>query len=233
GRRRPARRPGWASEPETRHSPGRTWAPPRPKPGISPDYLADLACVRSLRRFRDRKGAASAAFHGCPSDRRRRGDGRRRQGSSRRPANAGRIRRALPAVLGRRAGRAGVLPGRSALGGGRRQCPPRGPRPGRRPHLSGPGRFLARRTTMRTKYLARLGGIAAVIAAALLWLVPARAQPRVFDPPGPGVASAAAADDTAPAPMTAMAARPTLTRQLAQARLATAKYATNLARAKA
>jgi len=33
--------------------------------------------------------------------------------------------------------------------------------------------------------------------------------------------------------MTAMAARPTLTRQLAQARLATAKYATNLARAKA
>ena len=59
---------------------------------------------------------------------------------------------------------------------------------------------------MRTKYLARLGGIAAVIAAALLWLVPARAQPRVFDPPGPGVASAAAADDTAPAPMTARAA---------------------------
>ena len=48
---------------------------------------------------------------------------------------------------------------------------------------------------MRTKYLARLGGIAAVVAAALLWMVPARAQPRVFDPPGPGVASAAAADD--------------------------------------
>ena len=86
---------------------------------------------------------------------------------------------------------------------------------------------------MRTKYLARLGGIAAVIAAALLWMVPARAQPRVFDPPGPGAASAAAADDTAPAPMTAMAAGPTLARQLAQARLATAKYATNLARAKA
>ena len=84
---------------------------------------------------------------------------------------------------------------------------------------------------MRTKYLARLGGIAAVIAAALLGLVPAWAQPRVFDPPGPGVASAATADDTAP--MTAMAAGPTLSRQLAQARLATAKYATNLARAKA
>ena len=43
---------------------------------------------------------------------------------------------------------------------------------------------------MRARYIARLGGIAAVIAAALLWLVPAWAQPRVFDPPGPGVASA-------------------------------------------
>ena len=62
---------------------------------------------------------------------------------------------------------------------------------------------------------------------------PGTAQPRVFDPPGPGMASAAAAGRTAPAPMTAMAAGPGLTRQLAQARLATAKYATNLARAKA
>jgi len=74
--------------------------------------------------------------------------------------------------------------------------------------------------------MARLGGVAAVVAAALLWQVPAWAQPRVFDP-GPGVA------DAAPAPMTATAAGPALTRQLAQARLATAKYATNLARAKA
>ena len=37
---------------------------------------------------------------------------------------------------------------------------------------------------MRAKYMARLGGIAAVVAAALLWSVPAWAQPRVFDPPG-------------------------------------------------
>jgi hypothetical protein len=83
--------------------------------------------------------------------------------------------------------------------------------------------------------MARLGGIAAVVAAALLWLVPAWAQPRVLDPPGPGVAGAAAAGGTAPAPapMTAMAADSILTQQLANARLATAKYATNLARAKA
>src|SRR4029077_8608890 len=127
----------------------------------------------------------------CPPDRRRRGDGRRRQGSSRRPANAGRLRRALPAVLGQRAGRAGVLPGRSALGGGRRQRAPSGPRRGSRPDLPGPGRFLARRITMRTKYIVRLGGIAAVVAAALLWLVPAWAQPKVVDPPGPAVAGAA------------------------------------------
>ena len=88
---------------------------------------------------------------------------------------------------------------------------------------------------MRTKYIARLGGIAAVIAATLMWPVSASAQPRVFDPPGPGAVGAAAADRTAPAPasMTATAAGPGLTRQLAQARLATAKYATNLARAKA
>src|SRR4029450_1071321 len=59
----------------------------------------------------------------------------------------------------------------------------------------------------------------------------AQAQPRLFDPPGPGVASAATADDTAP--MTAMAAGSTLSRQLAQARLGTAKDAPNLARAKA
>src|SRR4029077_9333294 len=150
----------------------------------------------------------------CPPDRRRRGDGRRRQGSSRRPANAGRLRRALPAVLGRRAGRAGVLPGRSALGGGRRQRAPSGPRPGSRPHLPGPGRLLARRLTMRTKNMARLGGIAAVVAATLLWMVPAWAQPRVFDPPGPGMAGTAATGDTAPAPapMTATAAGPALTR---------------------
>jgi hypothetical protein len=87
---------------------------------------------------------------------------------------------------------------------------------------------------MRTTYMARLGGIAAVVAAALLWLVPAWAQPRVTDPPGPGVATAAASGTaSAPAPMTATAAGPTLTQQLAQARLATAKYATNLARARA
>jgi hypothetical protein len=88
---------------------------------------------------------------------------------------------------------------------------------------------------MRTKYIARLGGIAAVIAATLMWPVSASAQPRVFDPPGPGAVGAAAADRTAPAPasMTATSAGSGLTRQLAQARLATAKYATNLARAKA
>jgi hypothetical protein len=47
---------------------------------------------------------------------------------------------------------------------------------------------------MRTKYMARLGGIAAVVAAALLWPVPAWAQPWVVDPPGPAVADAAAVE---------------------------------------
>jgi hypothetical protein len=86
---------------------------------------------------------------------------------------------------------------------------------------------------MRAKNMTRFGGIAAMVAAALLWVVPAWAQPRVTDPPGPGLAGAAAAGTPAPAPMTAMAASPALARQLARARLATAKYATNLARAKA
>jgi hypothetical protein len=51
---------------------------------------------------------------------------------------------------------------------------------------------------MRAKYLARPGGIAAVIAAALLCLVPASAQPRVPGRPGPGMAGAAAPGGTAP-----------------------------------
>ncbi len=88
---------------------------------------------------------------------------------------------------------------------------------------------------MRKINMIKLGGVAAVVAAAVLWVVPASAQTGRIVPPGPSLAGGAAAGRTqaGPARMTAMAADPTLTQQLAQARLATAKYATNLARAKA
>jgi len=88
---------------------------------------------------------------------------------------------------------------------------------------------------MRKTYMAKLGGIAAVVAAGVLWAVPASAQPARVFPSGPSLAGAAAVGRTQPAParMTSMTADPSLTQQLAEARLATLKYATNLAKAKA
>jgi hypothetical protein len=88
---------------------------------------------------------------------------------------------------------------------------------------------------MRKTHMAKLGGIAAVVAAGLLWAVPASAQSGRDAPPGPSLAGGAAMGRTQPAParMTAMTAGPSLTQQLAEARLATVKYATNLAKAKA
>ena len=117
-----------------------------------------------------------------------------------------------------------------------------GPRPGSRPHLPGPGRLPeARRTTMRTK---RIGAARRRLPRWLRGSPPAAgpgmgsALPGLGKrPPGPTARpfTPRQRTDTAPAPasMTATAAGPTVTRQLARARLATAKYATNLARAKA
>ena len=71
---------------------------------------------------------------------------------------------------------------------------------------------------MRKKHIARLGGIAALAAAGVMWMVPAWAGSGHFASSGPGGSAVA---------------NPGLTTQLAEARQATAKYATNLAKAKA
>ena len=71
---------------------------------------------------------------------------------------------------------------------------------------------------MRKRHIARLGGIAALAAAGVMWMIPAWAQSGHFATSGPGGSAVA---------------NPGLTKQLAEARQATAKYATNLAKAKA
>ena len=71
---------------------------------------------------------------------------------------------------------------------------------------------------MRKKHIARLGGIAALVAAGVMWMIPAWGQSGHFATSGPGGSAVA---------------NPGLTKQLAEARQATAKYATNLAKAKA
>jgi hypothetical protein len=71
---------------------------------------------------------------------------------------------------------------------------------------------------MRKRHIARLGGIAALAAAGVMWMIPAWAQSGHFASSGPGGSAMA---------------NPSLTKQLAVARQATAKYATNLAKAKA
>jgi hypothetical protein len=72
---------------------------------------------------------------------------------------------------------------------------------------------------MRTMRMAKLGGIAAVVMAATMWMIPAWGQT--------GSASGAGLGGTVAAKST------NLTQQLAEARLATAKYATDLGKAKA
>jgi hypothetical protein len=69
---------------------------------------------------------------------------------------------------------------------------------------------------MHAKTMARFGGVAAITLTASMWALSTVSQPRVPPP---------AATKTRPAPA--------LEPQLAAARLATAKYATSLARAKA
>jgi len=96
---------------------------------------------------------------------------------------------------------------------------------------------------MRTMRLARLGVIAVAALAVTMWAVPAWGQSGLFPVPGSRVASfpAGAADpkmagDPAMGGDPKMAGDPagtTLKGQLAAARLATAKYATDLGKAKA
>jgi hypothetical protein len=91
---------------------------------------------------------------------------------------------------------------------------------------------------MRTIRTVTLGGLAAAVAATTMWMAPAWGQAQSpasdgrFPPVAAGPAMPAPASSTAEASM-AMTASADLPRQLAAARLATAKYATSLARAKA
>ena len=87
------------------------------------------------------------------------------------------------------------------------------------------------RRQMRTKHLARLTGVGAIVLAATALTLPAWAQSGSLAPHSAEVASAAG---TTHATMTAMSTRrPSLATDIAEARQATAKYATNLASAKA
>jgi hypothetical protein len=84
---------------------------------------------------------------------------------------------------------------------------------------------------MRTPRLARLGGVAAVAALAVTgWLAPAWGQTFPHPATATDGTSSSAADTMS---MSASPAAPSLAGQLAAARQATVKYATNLGRAKA
>src|SRR4029077_7325185 len=124
------------------------------------------------------------------------------------------------AVLGRRERRAGVLPGRGAVSRGCGRCSPGGPRPGRRSHLQGPGGILVRSKQMRRVRMGLFAGIAAAALGTVMWTVPAWGQ-------------SAAVAHTGAAGTAVTRGGSKLTNQLAEMRLATAKYATNLNRAKA
>jgi hypothetical protein len=93
---------------------------------------------------------------------------------------------------------------------------------------------------MRRTSMVKLGSVAAAVAAATMWMAPAWGQTGpAWSQTGPAWSQAgpAAGQAGAVSSMTAAATRPaaspSLTQELAEARLATAKYATNLARAKA
>src|SRR5262245_60425404 len=83
---------------------------------------------------------------------------------------------------------------------------------------------------MLRKNVARFAGIAAAVAAVTMGAGPAFARPSMV--PEGGLTGRPPAGAMAPAPQKA-AATQDLTQELAAARLATAKYATNLNRAKA
>jgi hypothetical protein len=83
---------------------------------------------------------------------------------------------------------------------------------------------------MRTKRLARLTGVGAIALAATALALPAWAQ---SGRPGPQSAQVARGARAIHATMTASTPSPSLATDIAEARQATAKYATNLGRAKA
>jgi hypothetical protein len=92
------------------------------------------------------------------------------------------------------------------------------------------------RRQMRTMRIARLGAIAAVIVAVTMWMAPAWGQSQLFPVPGGVTSSPVGAGDPKMGGDPKMAADPAgtaLAGQLAAARLATAKYATDLGKAKA
>ena len=88
----------------------------------------------------------------------------------------------------------------------------------------------------RTTRIARAGAIAAAALGASLWMLPAWGSVSV-PPPGAGRTSTAATSGamagTSAMDASALASGDQLTQQVATARQATAKYATNLSRAKA
>lgn len=86
------------------------------------------------------------------------------------------------------------------------------------------------RRQMRTHPLARLISVTAIVLAATALTQPAWAKPSR---PAPTSAKVASAARTTPPTMTASTPMPSLATDIAQARQATAKYATNLATAKA
>src|SRR5689334_6218137 len=92
--------------------------------------------------------------------------------------------------------------------------------------------------TMRKNSLLKLGSVTAAVAAATMWMAPAWGQPAHGNMV-PGSGGAVAATVHAQPVMAHMAGgsdvaagTADLTQKLAAARLATAKYATNLAKAK-
>ncbi len=89
------------------------------------------------------------------------------------------------------------------------------------------------RRQMRTHRLARLTGAGAIALAATALTLPAWAQSGRPAPQSATVTSAARTTHATMAAMTASTPMPSLATDIAEARQATAKYATNLARAKA
>lgn len=105
-----------------RRGPDRPAADAGPGCPVDPGRAADPSIRTVVEQVSDdRGGRTDAALHGHSQH--RRGSLRRRcgQGAHGRPADAGQVRRQLPAVLGRRGARQDLLPGRGADGGGRRR----------------------------------------------------------------------------------------------------------------
>jgi hypothetical protein len=86
---------------------------------------------------------------------------------------------------------------------------------------------------MRKTSVVKLGSVVAAVAAATMWMSPAWGQTGPTWSQTARAGSQAGTASRLTAATSRPAVSPSLTQQLAEARLATAKYATNLARAKA